>query len=114
LTETERETLALSRSGLPPEGIAERRGLKAATIYGHLARCIEEGELTLRDVVRMAEDEITRIEQAFSQLPEDAPFALKPVFDALDGGYDYGLLRCVRASLEREGAEDTHCSTENQ
>jgi ATP-dependent DNA helicase RecQ len=25
--------------------------------------------------------------------------ALKPVFEAFDGRYDYGLLRCVRAGM---------------
>jgi ATP-dependent DNA helicase RecQ len=42
---------------------------------------------------------VRTIEDAFSQLPPDAPLALKPVFDAFSGKYDYGLLRCVRAAM---------------
>jgi ATP-dependent DNA helicase RecQ len=99
LSATVRETLELIRAGTPPEGIAERRGLKSNTVYSHLARCIEEGELALNDVVKLPEDEIRTIEHAFGQLREDSPFTLKPVFDAFQGKYDYGVLRCVRAGL---------------
>jgi ATP-dependent DNA helicase RecQ len=86
------------------EDIAARRGLKVTTIFSHLARCIEEGELAPGDVLQLSENEIKRIEFAFGQLPEDSPFTLKPVFDAFQGRYDYGVLRCVRAGLGLEGA----------
>jgi ATP-dependent DNA helicase RecQ len=99
LSDTVRETLELLRSGLPPETIAERRGLKTTTIYTHLSRAIEEGELELREVVTLSEDEIRTIEYAFEQLASDSPQALKPVYDAFKGNYDYGLLRCVRAAM---------------
>jgi ATP-dependent DNA helicase RecQ len=99
LSGTVRETLALFRGGITPEDIAERRGIKVGTIYNHLARCIEEGELTMDEVVQLPEDEIRTIERAFSQLAEESPFTLKPVFEACEGKYSYGLLRCVRAAL---------------
>jgi ATP-dependent DNA helicase RecQ len=99
LSGTVRETLTLFRSGIAPEDIAERRGIKADTIYNHLARCIEEGKLDMEAVVRLPDDQIRTIEHAFSQLAEEAPFTLKPVFDACRGKYSYGLLRCVRAGL---------------
>jgi ATP-dependent DNA helicase RecQ len=99
LSGTVQETLELFRAGMPPENIAERRGIKAETIYNHLARCIEEGELTMAEVVRLPDDEIRTIERAFGQLAEESPFTLKPVFDACQGKYSYGLLRCVRAGL---------------
>jgi ATP-dependent DNA helicase RecQ len=99
LSGTVRETLTLFRSGIAPEDIAERRGIKADTIYNHLARCIEEGELDMEAVVRLPDDQIRTIEHAFSQLAEESPFTLKPVFDACRGKYSYGLLRCIRAGL---------------
>jgi ATP-dependent DNA helicase RecQ len=95
---TVRETLALFRSGVPPEQIAVQRDLKPTTIYSHLARCIEEGEVGLGEVVRLREDELKTIQYAFEQLAPDSPQALKPVYDALNGEYDYGLLRCIRAA----------------
>jgi ATP-dependent DNA helicase RecQ len=99
LSDTERATLDLLRGGLTPEAIAKHRGLKASTIYTHLSRCIEAGELALSEVASLSDAEVRTIEDAFTQLPADAPFALKPVFDAFFGKYDYGLLRCVRAAM---------------
>ena len=78
--------------------IAERRGIKPTTVYSHLARCIEEGELALREAVSLTEEEIHAIQYAFDQLAPDVSMALKPVYDTFQGQYDYGLLRCVRAA----------------
>ena len=102
LSDTVRATLALCRSGLSPDEIASRRDCKPTTVYTHLSRCIEEGELRLSDVARLSADELKAIEYAFSQLPKDSPLALKPVFDTFDGKYGYGLLRCVRAAMGGE------------
>ena len=101
ITETQRETLALVRRGLSPEQVAAQRSLKLTTIYGHLAVCIEEGELDLEQVVQLPRREIEAIEIALAALPADAPFALKPVFESFDGRYSYGILRCVRAAFRQ-------------
>jgi len=97
LSTTVRETLSLFRTGVTIDDIAVRRDIKPTTVYSHLARCIEEGELRLRDVVELTDDEIRTIRYAFEQLAPDAAMGLKPVYEALQGSYDYGLLRCVRA-----------------
>jgi len=66
----------------------------------HLARCIEEDELKLADFTNLSNDEIRTIQYAFERLADDdSPMTLKPVYDALQGRYDYGLLRCVRAGI---------------
>jgi ATP-dependent DNA helicase RecQ len=101
LNDTTRVTLELLRTGLSPAQIAERRELKISTIYTHLSRCIEEGELSLAEIVTLADDELQAIEYAFTQLAPESPLTLKPVFDAFAGKYDYGLLRCVRAAMGR-------------
>jgi ATP-dependent DNA helicase RecQ len=101
LNDTARGTLDLLRTGLAPAQIAERRALKISTIYTHLSRCIEEGELALGEIVTLTDDELQAIEFAFTQLTADSPLTLKPVFDAFQGQYDYGLLRCVRAAMGR-------------
>ena len=101
LTDTVKETLDLFQSGLGAEAIAAQREIRLDTIYSHLARCIEEGRLDTRAVVGLDEESLRRVEFAFEQLPEPLPMALKPVFDAFEGRYDYGVLRCIRAGMGR-------------
>ena len=98
-TETIEDTIHLQRQGLSPEAIAARRGLTLNTIYGHLAAGIEDGRLTLRSVLKLDEDEIGRIEEAIFTQPKEDRRRLRPVYDALEGKYDYGILRCVLADL---------------
>ncbi len=102
LSDTIVATLEMLRAGIPPETIAERRDLKVSTIYTHLSRCIEACELDLREVVTLSDGEIAAIEYAFDQQTSDSPQAIKPVYDTFQGKYDYGLLRCVRAAMDRE------------
>lgn len=98
LSATVLETLGLLRAGVGVEAIAERRAIKPTTVYGHLVRCIEEGELQLHEVVGLGDEEIAAIRYAFAQLAPDAAMTLRPVYDAFQGRYDYGVLRCVRAA----------------
>ena len=102
LSETVAESLALFRLGYEVEKIAEQRELKATTIYGHLSEALEEGMIELIDAIGLPEKETRHIEDIFIQLPDEQKNALKPVYDALDGAYDYGVLRCVRAALHRK------------
>lgn len=101
LTDTMMVTLELFRQGLDADAIAARREFKLTTIHSHLARCIEEGELEVAEVVGLDAETLRRIEHTFEQLGESTSMFLKPVYDALEGRYDYGLLRCVRAGMGR-------------
>jgi ATP-dependent DNA helicase RecQ len=42
---------------------------------------------------------VQAIEFAIERLPENALMSLKPIYEAFEGRYDYGLLRCVRAGM---------------
>jgi ATP-dependent DNA helicase RecQ len=99
LNDSVRESLTLLRSGLSVEAIAERRALKASTVYTHLSHCIEAGELSAAEVVTLDRDSIRAIEFAIERLPDSGPMSLKPVFEAFEGRHDYGVLRCVRAGM---------------
>jgi len=101
LTSTVRETLNLLRSGLRVAEIAAQRELRPTTVYSHLARCIAAHELALQEAVALGGDQIRLIEEAFAQCVGDSGETLKPVYDALAGTYDYGILRCVRAAMLR-------------
>ena len=97
-TETINESLSLFRSGQDIETIASKRNLKTSTIYSHLASCIEQGELRLEEVIDIDNDEISIIHETLLSI-DDGSRKLKPLYDALDGMYDYNTLRCVQAAV---------------
>ncbi|MCK9563869.1 MAG: HRDC domain-containing protein, partial [Bacteroidales bacterium] len=94
-SQTQAETLALFKAGMTVTQIAGHRGLRESTIYGHLAEAVARGDVPVADVVELDEAEVERI-GAMIDCQEGA--RLKPVFDALNGRYDYSVLRCIRAA----------------
>jgi ATP-dependent DNA helicase RecQ len=104
MNDTVGETLALFRQGMNAEQIAARRELKANTIYGHLAVAIENGKADLREVVPLSAAQMAEIEKAWDGLTEEQRRGMKPLFEALGGRYDYGVLRCVAAEWGRRAS----------
>lgn len=96
--DTIKESLLLFRSGLDINAVALKRNLKASTVYSHLASCIEQGEIQLNEVIDLNQHEITTIHETLLNF-DDGSRKLKPVYDALDGIYDYDILRCVQAAV---------------
>jgi len=97
-SDTVNESLLLFRSGLNAEAIATQRNIKTTTVYSHLANCIEQGELKLNDVINLSEQDINIIHETILSV-DDGSRKLKPVYEALDGMFDYYTLRCVQASV---------------
>ena len=100
--ETATETLNLFRLGLSATQIAERRELKPSTIYGHLAVAIGNGQVELKDVINLGVADVKKIQAAWRALPGEPSETLKPLFDALGGRFEYGVLRCVVADASRK------------
>ena len=90
-------TLAAHLRGLDAEAIATERGLEAATIYGHLAEAIEAGLITTADALRLDPAERDEIEAAFERCETRDTGKLGPAYAALEGRYDYGVLKCLLA-----------------
>ena len=99
-SDTEEETLQLFRLNMDIEAIAAQRGLKATTIYNHLAKGIERDEVPLSEVVQLQPEQLETIRFAIEH--NDGGKRLKPVFDTLEGEFPYEVLRCVRADMSRE------------
>ncbi len=99
--DTVEETHNLFRCGMDAEAISQQRGLGLSTIYSHLARLIQQGSIALTDVVSLSQDEISTIQNAILELGEEAQ-RLKPVYEYLDGYFNYEVLRCVKAAMEAE------------
>ncbi len=98
-SDTEEETLQLFRLGMDVNAIAAQRGLKTTTIYGHLTRGIERGEVPLQEAVALADHQLEAIRFALEH--NEGGNRLKPVFEALEGEFPYEVLRCVRADMQR-------------
>ncbi len=92
------ETLQLFQLGMDVPAIARRRGMSTATVFTHLAKAIEQGDIALRDVIPLNSQEIERIQDALLQFGDDAA-AIRKARKALEGSYDLGTLRCVQAGL---------------
>lgn len=100
-SDTVSESLALFRLGYSVAQVANQRRLSEDTIYNHMAKGLEAGLVELDEVLSLSSVEIGEIEAVLLSLPEAQRNAMKPVYEALDGGYSYGVLRCVRAALQR-------------
>ena len=99
LNATINETLMLYQRGDTVEQIAQQRELKESTVYTHFADAIEAGLLDVRDVVELDDNEYNTIVYTIESLQEESKGKLKPVYESLDQEYDYGVLKCVQASI---------------
>lgn len=99
LSSTVNETLMCYQQGMDIEQIAKQREVKISTVYTHLADAIELGLLDVRDVLDLSDAEYNEIIFVLEAQEDQEKGRLKPVYDELEGEYDYGVLRCVQASI---------------
>jgi hypothetical protein len=92
------ETMALHQQGLDPAQIAEARGRSVSTIYGHLARVIADGEITLESVV--TPDVIAQVRAVVEEIGAEP---LSPIKQHLPDAISYGEIQCVIAGLKLVG-----------
>jgi ATP-dependent DNA helicase RecQ len=97
LSATVNQTLALHLQGKSAEEIATTRNIVISTVYGHFAEAIETGLIEAKDVISLDAAELDEIAAAFERLGTLDSLKLGPVHAALDGRYDFGILKCVLA-----------------
>ncbi len=93
------QTLALHLRGLDADAIAAERSIETSTIYTHFAEAIEAGLLEARQVLPLDEPETDEILATFERLGTLDSGKLGPAHAALDGRFDYGILKCLLAEL---------------
>lgn len=81
------------------EKVAEVVGINVNTVYMHLSKAIAVGLVDKKDVTGLEDEDIDYILQMAEMTGYIEEKKMKPLFDALDGVYDYGTLRCVLAEL---------------
>jgi len=99
LSKTINETLILYQQDISIEEIAVQRDKNISTIYTHLADAIEVGLLDVRDVVDLNDAEYDEIVYTIESIEDEDKNRLKPLYEALNEEYDYGVLKCVQASI---------------
>lgn len=93
------ESLMLYQQGIEVEQIAQKREVKASTVYTHLADAIEVGLLDVYKVTGLSKAEFDEIVFVIEAQEDQQKGRLKPVYDELAGEYDYGVLKCVQAAI---------------
>ncbi len=99
LSSTVNQTLALHRQGHDADAIARQRKIDVGVVYSHFAAAIERGVVEARDVLGLDEAAIEEVHEAFDRLGTLESGKIGPAHTALDGRYDYGVLKCLLAEL---------------
>lgn len=99
LSGTVNQTLAMHLQGYDPDKIAAARKLDVGTVYGHFAEAIEAGLVEARAVLPLEDAEIDEILATFEQMGTLETGKIGPAHAALEGRYDYGMLKCLIAEL---------------
>ncbi len=96
-TDTKQKSLELFQMGDSVARIAELRNLSVSTIESHLAFYVQQGTLSIDEVMDKAK--IMNIQKAIEQTDGKA---LSPIKELLGDGYSYGEIRMTMAYLAYE------------
>ena len=97
--DTYKVTYELYKEGFSIEDISEKRDLKTATIFSHLAKLYTDGKDI--DIYQfLSKEEVEQVGKAKQALK--SPEALKPYFDYFKEEMDYSKIRLALTILEKE------------
>ena len=91
-------TLQLWKKGKTVAEIAKERTLSQATIYSHIAKCIEQDKITITEV--LPEETINELNTIFKENEELT--TLKSLYEKTEERYSWDELRLFRAYLLKE------------
>lgn len=100
-TNSNAQTYKLFLEGKSVKEIAEIRGFSIGTIESHLAYYVQEGKISLDQL--MDAEKVQRIREVIEQIPGDR---IGPVKAALGDAASYNEIRYVKAFLENQKAEE--------
>jgi ATP-dependent DNA helicase RecQ len=96
-TDTKQQSYELFQQSHSIEKIGALRGLSPTTIEGHLAFYVQQGKITMDQLVDTSK--IPAIRQAIEKI---GGAALTPIKELLGEGYSFGEIRIVKAYLESQ------------
>jgi ATP-dependent DNA helicase RecQ len=108
-TDTKQQSFDLFKQGYSIKEIADRRDFNPTTIEGHLAFYVEQGKLSIGDVMDVSK--IPAIQQCIEKFDrvETQNFGslhLSPIKEQLGENYTYGEIRMVMAHLKNVGTQN--------
>lgn len=96
---TENISYDLYKQGLSIDEIAERRNLKSATIFSHLAKVYTDGkDVNIYEFV--SKEEVEKVRKAKDELKN--PQALKPYYEHLNSELEYFKIRLALTIIDKE------------
>jgi ATP-dependent DNA helicase RecQ len=102
-TDTKQKSLELFKMGNDITRIAELRNLSISTIEGHLAFYVQQGTLSIEEVI-----DISKMDTIQNAIAQTDGKALSPVKELLGDGYSYGEIRVTMAYMDRTRNADVH------
>ena len=91
------ETYELVKKGIWVDDIAKMRNMAVATIYSHLAKLMQEGK-PIDFKTYVSDEEFVKIKAVLPQFDDKS--TLKPIYEALNGEIEYGIIRMTLTYLE--------------
>ena len=93
-------TLQLWKEGKTVAEIAKERTLSQATIYSHIAKCIEQDKIAITEV--LPEETINELNTIFKENENEELTTLKSLYEKTEERYSWDELRLFRAYLLKE------------
>ncbi len=94
------ETFDLIQQGLLVDDIAEIRKIAPTTVYSHLAKLMQDG-FPIQFSAYVDDSDFRKVKAILPTLEDTS--ALKPIFEALGGEVDYGVIRLSLTFIGMEG-----------
>ena len=92
------QTLMMYQSGMSVDEIVAARSMQRPTVYSHIAQLVAENKITNWDNL-IADYELKSVQMAVARLGGSEE--LKPIFELLNGGVEYGKIRLALTILKK-------------
>lgn len=92
------QTLMMYQSGMSVDEIVVARSMQRPTVYSHIAQLVAENKITNWDNL-IADYELKSVQMAVARLGGSEE--LKPIFELLNGGVEYGKIRLALTILKK-------------
>ncbi|MGL4292748.1 MAG: helix-turn-helix domain-containing protein, partial [Bacteroidales bacterium] len=93
------QTLMMYQNGMSVEEISVARSMQRTTVFSHLAQLVSEDKITDWHNL-IADYELHSVKTAVSRL--GGTEELKPIFELLNGGVEYGKIRLALSVIRKE------------